>query len=47
VDQPVARARWRRCFAFNLAFRLLILIVLVDFAIFFISGSDWMTSSGF
>jgi hypothetical protein len=31
---PVARARWRRYFAFSLAFRLLARIVLLDLAVF-------------
>jgi hypothetical protein len=43
----VARALWRRRFAFNLALRLLALIVLLDLADFFISVSDWMTSACF
>jgi hypothetical protein len=34
--QPVARARWRRCFAFSLAFCLLARIVLLDLAVFII-----------
>src|SRR5882762_2195716 len=38
--QAVARARWRRCFALSLAFRLLARIVLLDLAIFFTWGSD-------
>jgi hypothetical protein len=38
--QPVARARWRRCFAFSLAFRLLARIVLLDLAVFITRGSD-------
>jgi hypothetical protein len=46
--QPVTRALWRRCFAFSRALRrLLTLIVLLDLAVFFISGSDWITWSGF
>ena len=36
----MARARWRRRFAFSLAFRLLALIILLVLAVFFISGSD-------
>jgi hypothetical protein len=35
-----ARARWRRCFAFSLALRLLALIVLLDFFVCFISASS-------
>jgi hypothetical protein len=31
---PVARARWRRCFAFSLAFRLLARIALLGLAVF-------------
>jgi len=53
VDVPrgyaVARARWRRCFAFSLAFLLFALIALLDFVVFFIGGSDLdgrCTSSG-
>jgi hypothetical protein len=37
---PEARARWRRCFAFSLAFRLLARIVLLDLALFITGGSD-------
>jgi hypothetical protein len=37
--QPVARARWRRCFALNLALRLLARIDLLDLAVFFTWGS--------
>jgi hypothetical protein len=37
---PVARARWRRCFALSLAFRLFARIVLLDLAVFFGWGSD-------
>jgi hypothetical protein len=33
--QPVARARWRRCFAFSLALRLLARIVVLALMIFF------------
>jgi hypothetical protein len=36
--QPVARARWRRCFAFSLAFRLLARIALLDLAVFIAQG---------
>jgi hypothetical protein len=36
----VARARWRRCFAFSLALPLLARIVLLPLAILFICGSD-------
>ena len=32
--QPIARARWRRCLAFSLAFRLLARIVLLDLVVF-------------
>jgi hypothetical protein len=34
-----ARARWRRCFALSLAFRLFARIVLLDFVIFFVGWS--------
>src|SRR4029077_21246123 len=37
--QEVARARWRRCFAFSLALRLLARIVVLDLAVFFTWGS--------
>jgi len=37
---PVARARWRRCFAFSLALRLLAWIVLLALAVLSICGSD-------
>jgi hypothetical protein len=40
VGYPVARARWRRCFAFSLAFLLFARIVLLDLAVFFTWGSD-------
>jgi hypothetical protein len=40
VGDPVARARWRRCFAFSLAFLLFARIVLLDLAVFFTWGSD-------
>ena len=36
----VARARWRRCFAFSLALPLLARIVLLPLAALFICGSD-------
>jgi hypothetical protein len=32
ADHPVARARWRRCFAFSLAFRLLARMALLALA---------------
>jgi len=35
---PVARARWRRCFALSLALRLFARIALLDLAVFFTSG---------
>jgi hypothetical protein len=38
--QPAARARWRPCLAFSLAFRLLARIVLLDLAVFITRGSD-------
>jgi hypothetical protein len=38
--QPFARARWRRCFALSLAFRLFARIALLDFVVFFTGGSD-------
>jgi hypothetical protein len=40
VGQAVARARWRRCFAFSLALRLFARIVLLDLAVFSTWGSD-------
>jgi hypothetical protein len=33
-EEPVARARWRRCFALSLALRLLARIVLLDLVVF-------------
>jgi len=36
----VARARWRRRFAFRFAFRLLARIILLALAVFFISDAD-------
>src|SRR5216684_2504510 len=38
--QEVARARWRRCFAFSLALRLLARIVVLALTVFFTWGSD-------
>jgi hypothetical protein len=38
--QPVARARWRRCFAFSLALRLLARIVVLALMVFFTLGSN-------
>jgi hypothetical protein len=38
--KPVARARWRRCFPFSLAFRLSARFVLLDLAVFITQGSD-------
>jgi hypothetical protein len=35
VGQLVARARWRRCFAFSLALRLFARIVLLDLTVLF------------
>jgi hypothetical protein len=40
VGQLLARARWRRCFAFNLAFRLFARIVLLDLTVLFTWSSD-------
>jgi hypothetical protein len=40
MAQAVALARWRRCFALSLAFRLLARIVVLDLAVFFTWGSD-------
>jgi hypothetical protein len=45
MAQPVARARWRRCFALSLAFRLLARIVLLDLAMFFTWAPIWMQRS--
>jgi len=38
--QEVARARWRRCFAFSLALRLLARIVVLALMVFIASGSN-------
>jgi hypothetical protein len=40
VGQLLARARWRRCFAFSLAFRLFARIVLLDLTVLFTWSSD-------
>jgi len=40
AGQLVARARWRRCFAFSLALRLFARIVLLDLAVLFTWSSD-------
>ena len=40
MGQLLARARWRRCFAFNLAFRLFARIVLLDLTVLFTWSSD-------
>src|SRR5215467_13238896 len=40
VGQLLARARWRCCFAFSLAFRLFARIVLLALTVLFTWGSD-------
>ena len=40
MGQLLARARWRRCFAFNLAFRLFARIVLLDLTVLITWSSD-------
>jgi hypothetical protein len=40
MAQAVARARWRRCFALSLAFRLFARIVLLDLAVLFTWGLE-------
>ena len=43
--QLLARARWRRCFAFSLALRLFARIVLLDLTVLFTWSSD-LTATG-
>jgi hypothetical protein len=44
---PVARVRWRRCFALSFAFRLFARIVLFDLAVFFTWGFPVWVGSGY
>jgi hypothetical protein len=40
LGQALARARWRRCFAFSFALRLFARIVLLDLVVLFTCSSD-------
>jgi hypothetical protein len=47
VGQLVARARWRRCFAFSLALRLFARIVLLDLTVLFTLRSSLAPTAPF